>query len=223
MILLFPFLVPKGPPSGGLDEITLILTAVLVFILKFLKSIGISVVCFGSSSVVSLAFVYLELTNAHTLNKRNIHRTEDERFELDLVIEVNSATIRVLENVQKKMSRMSTEELAKFHLDDHLGGTSQTIHQRAIHRIYGDKSGEIIQGMKKNPSVAVPIVLKRLKVKEEEWREAQKVGRSLFFNLPVTDILVSLSRPSTSSGGNRTRSIISSPWTTKPSTSSPTT
>ncbi|XP_023036789.1 paired amphipathic helix protein Sin3a isoform X1 [Drosophila willistoni] len=105
---------------------------------------------------------------------RNIHRTEDERFELDLVIEVNSATIRVLENVQKKMSRMSSEELAKFHLDDHLGGTSQTIHQRAIHRIYGDKSGEIIQGMKKSPSVAVPIVLKRLKVKEEEWRDAQK-------------------------------------------------
>ncbi|XP_017959431.1 uncharacterized protein LOC108653455 isoform X2 [Drosophila navojoa] len=105
---------------------------------------------------------------------RNIHRTEDERFELDLVIEVNSTTIRVLENVQKKMSRMSPEELAKFHLDDHLGGTSQTIHQRAIHRIYGDKSGEIIQGLKKNPSVAVPIVLKRLKVKEEEWRDAQK-------------------------------------------------
>ncbi|SPP74224.1 uncharacterized protein LOC117588541 isoform X1 [Drosophila guanche] len=105
---------------------------------------------------------------------RNIHRTEDERFELDLVIEVNSATIQVLEGVQKKMSRMSSEELAKFHLDDTLGGTSQTIHQRAIHRIYGDKSGEIIQGMKKNPSVAVPIILKRLKVKEEEWRDAQK-------------------------------------------------
>jgi len=121
-------------------------------------------------------FRLFQLTNAHALNKRNIHRTEDERFELDLVIEVNSATIRVLENLQKKMSRMSTEELSKFHLDDHLGGTSQTIHQRAIHRIYGDKSGEIITGMKKNPFVAVPIVLKRLKVKEEEWREAQKVS-----------------------------------------------
>ncbi|EDV37338.1 uncharacterized protein Dana_GF11469, isoform A [Drosophila ananassae] len=114
------------------------------------------------------------VTSRKTQFEETIYRTEDERFELDLVIEVNSATIRVLENVQKKMSRMSTEELAKFHLDDHLGGTSQTIHQRAIHRIYGDKSGEIIQGMKKNPSVAVPIVLKRLKVKEEEWREAQK-------------------------------------------------
>ncbi|XP_043644839.1 uncharacterized protein LOC122614338 isoform X2 [Drosophila teissieri] len=114
------------------------------------------------------------VTSRKTQFEETIYRTEDERFELDLVIEVNSATIRVLENVQKKMSRMSTEELSKFHLDDHLGGTSQTIHQRAIHRIYGDKSGEIIQGMKKNPFVAVPIVLKRLKVKEEEWREAQK-------------------------------------------------
>ncbi|XP_017476361.1 PREDICTED: uncharacterized protein LOC108366452 isoform X1 [Rhagoletis zephyria] len=105
---------------------------------------------------------------------RNIHRTEDERFELDVVIETNSATIRVLEGVQKKMSRMSPEDLGRFYLDDYLGGTSQTIHQRAIHRIYGDKAGEIIQGLKKNPSVAVPIVLKRLKVKEEEWRDAQK-------------------------------------------------
>lgn len=99
------------------------------------------------------------------------------------MIEVNSATIRVLENVQKKMSRMSPEELAKYQLDDHLGGTSQTIHQRAIHRIYGDKSSEIIQGMKKNPSVAVPIVLKRLKVKEEEWRDAQKVSGVLQIKL----------------------------------------
>jgi histone deacetylase complex regulatory component SIN3 len=29
--------------------------------------------------------------------------------------------------------------------------------------------------LKKNPVVAVPVVLRRLKAKEEEWREAQKV------------------------------------------------
>jgi len=28
-------------------------------------------------------------------------------------------------------------------------------------RIYGDKSSDIIEGLKKNPSVAVPVVLKR--------------------------------------------------------------
>lgn len=127
------------------------------------------------------------------------------------MIEVNSATIRVLENVQKKMSRMSPEELAKYQLDDHLGGTSQTIHQRAIHRIYGDKSSEIIQGMKKNPSVAVPIVLKRLKVKEEEWRDAQKVSEGVLQIKLVLFILTFLSsshRASTSIGASRTRNII---------------
>lgn len=42
-------------------------------------------------------------------------------------------------------------------------------------RIYGDKAQDIIDGLKKNPVVAVPVVLRRLKAKEEEWREAQKV------------------------------------------------
>ncbi|XP_055919847.1 paired amphipathic helix protein Sin3a isoform X2 [Eupeodes corollae] len=114
------------------------------------------------------------VTSRKTQFEEIIYRTEDERFELDVVIETNSATIRVLEGVQKKLSRMTQEEVQRYHLDDYLGGSSQTIHQRAIHRIYGDKAGEIIQGLKKNPGVAVPIVLKRLKVKEEEWREAQK-------------------------------------------------
>lgn len=103
-----------------------------------------------------------------------IYRCEDERFELDVVIETNSATIRVLEGVQKKMSKMTSDEISRFKLDDFLGGTSQTIHQRALRRIYADKAPDIIEGLKKNPSVAVPVVLRRLKAKEEEWREAQK-------------------------------------------------
>lgn len=41
-------------------------------------------------------------------------------------------------------------------------------------RIYGDKSPEVIDGLKKTPNVAIPLVLKRLKAKDEEWRTAQK-------------------------------------------------
>lgn len=41
-------------------------------------------------------------------------------------------------------------------------------------RIYGDKAPDIIDGLKKTPAVAVPLVLKRLKAKEEEWRESQR-------------------------------------------------
>lgn len=48
-----------------------------------------------------------------------------------------------------------------------------------FNRIYGDKSQDIIDGLKKNPSIAIPMVLRRLKAKEEEWREAQKVSAML--------------------------------------------
>lgn len=116
----------------------------------------------------------LNLNFRKTQYEEFIYRCEDERFELDGVIETNASTIRVLEGVHKKMSRMSQEELQKFKLDDCLGGCSPTIHQRALKRIYGDKAADIIDGLKKNPVVAVPVVLRRLKSKEEEWREAQK-------------------------------------------------
>lgn len=114
------------------------------------------------------------VTSRKTQYEEIIYRCEDERFELDVVIETNSSTIRVLEGVHKKMTRMSQEELTKFRLDDCLGGTSPTIHQRALRRVYGDKVHDIIQGLKNYPHMAVQIVLKRLKAKDEEWREAQK-------------------------------------------------
>ena len=114
------------------------------------------------------------VTSKKTQYEEYISKCEDERYELDVVIETNLATIRVLEAVDKKLSRLSPDERSKHRLDDNLGGTSATIHQRAIRRIYGDKAAEIIDGLKKNPVVAVPIVLRRLKNKEEEWREAQK-------------------------------------------------
>ncbi|XP_050558448.1 paired amphipathic helix protein Sin3b isoform X2 [Spodoptera frugiperda] len=114
------------------------------------------------------------VTSRKTQYEEYIYRCEDERFELDVVIETNASTIRVLEGVQKKLARMTTEDAAKYRLDDCLGGHSPTIHQRALRRIYGDKAVDIIAGLKKNPVVAVPVVLRRLKAKEDEWREAQK-------------------------------------------------
>uniref|UniRef100_A0A8D3CRQ2 Paired amphipathic helix protein Sin3a n=1 Tax=Scophthalmus maximus TaxID=52904 RepID=A0A8D3CRQ2_SCOMX len=114
------------------------------------------------------------VSSKKTQYEEHIYRCEDERFELDVVLETNLATIRVLETVQRKLSRMSAEEQAKFRLDNTLGGSSEVVHRKAIQRIYGDKAPDVIDGLKKNPAVSVPIVLKRLKTKEEEWREAQR-------------------------------------------------
>ncbi|XP_022658802.1 paired amphipathic helix protein Sin3a-like [Varroa jacobsoni] len=120
------------------------------------------------------------VSSKKTQFEEHIYRCEDERFELDIVIEANLATIRVLETVQRRINRMGPEERSKFRLDENLGGTSATIHQRAIRRIYGDKAGDLIEGLRKNPVVAVGIVLKRLKSKEEEWREAQKAFNNVW-------------------------------------------
>lgn len=91
-----------------------------------------------------------------------------------VAIETNASTIRVVEGVAKKLSRMNPDEVSRYRLNDCLGGSSPVLHQRALKRIYGDKAPDIIEGLKRNPGVAVPVVLKRLKLKEEEWREAQK-------------------------------------------------
>ena len=78
-----------------------------------------------------------------------------------MVLETNLATIRVLESVQKKLTRLSPEDQDRFRLDDCLGGTSEVIQRRAVYRIYGDKAPEIIEGLKRSPITAVPVVLKR--------------------------------------------------------------
>jgi paired amphipathic helix protein Sin3a len=114
------------------------------------------------------------MSSRKTQFEEQVFRCEDERFELDVVLETNLSTIRVFEALQRKMEQMSQEELNEFHLDDCLGGTSKIIHRKAIHRIYGDRGSDIIEGLKRNPSVAIPIVLRRLKAKQEEWLEAQR-------------------------------------------------
>uniref|UniRef100_A0A3Q4HP34 Paired amphipathic helix protein Sin3b n=1 Tax=Neolamprologus brichardi TaxID=32507 RepID=A0A3Q4HP34_NEOBR len=114
------------------------------------------------------------VSSKKTPYEEQLHRCEDERFEDVLFLNTNLATIRVLESVQKKLSRLSPEDQDRFRLDDCLGGTSEVIQRRAVYRIYGDKAPEIIEGLKRSPATAVPVVLKRLKAKEEEWREAQQ-------------------------------------------------
>ncbi|CAF4528545.1 unnamed protein product [Rotaria socialis] len=106
--------------------------------------------------------------------EEHMYKIEDERFELDIVMEVNLSAIRSLESVQLHMNSLTTEQLNNFQLDDQLGGQSTFTQRQAVQRIYGERASEIIDGLKRNPRVAVPIVLKRLKSKDEEWRESKK-------------------------------------------------
>ncbi|CAG9530857.1 unnamed protein product [Cercopithifilaria johnstoni] len=104
-----------------------------------------------------------------------VFRTEDERYELDIVIEVNKTALEVLEMVQRKMSRMKNEELNSFCLGPSLGGSSDSIMLRALQRIYGDHTLKMLEGAMKNPQVMIPRLIERMRQKDVEWRKNQEI------------------------------------------------
>ncbi|WRT65870.1 uncharacterized protein IL334_002821 [Kwoniella shivajii] len=104
-----------------------------------------------------------------------LHKSEEERHEYDYHIEANLRTIALLEPLNNKIQIMDPEERANFNLKAGLGGQSKSIYQRIIKKVYGKELGpDIIRALHDNPVVALPIVLDRLKAKDEEWKKAQR-------------------------------------------------
>jgi len=105
-----------------------------------------------------------------------LHRSEEERHEYDFHIDAIVRTISHLESINNtKIMSLPPEERATFKLKANLGGGWKAIYQRVIKKIYGREAGlEVIQAMQETPALAIPVVLQRLKQKEEEWKRAQR-------------------------------------------------
>ncbi|KAL0570127.1 hypothetical protein V5O48_011832 [Marasmius crinis-equi] len=114
---------------------------------------------------------------AHKKNvyEEALHRSEEERHEYDFHIEAIARTIAILEPINNKISLLSPEEKSGFKLKPNLGGSAKAIHHRVVKKIYGrEAGGEVIQAMQDAPAFAIPVVLARLKQKEEEWKRGQR-------------------------------------------------
>jgi len=72
-------------------------------------------------------------------------------IQLDMKIEIGTATIRILEPLLEKIWSMSPEQSAKFKLSDEL----EPLHLRSIGRLYGKHGSEIIEELKNNPVASV--------------------------------------------------------------------
>lgn len=66
-----------------------------------------------------------------------MYRTEDERFEVDILIEVNAAAISALELVRRKIDAMKPDDAQKLKLDNNYGCNSPTLMGRAVKKLYG--------------------------------------------------------------------------------------
>jgi paired amphipathic helix protein Sin3a len=113
-----------------------------------------------------------------------LFKCEDERFEIDMVIDSNLCAIKLLEPIAEELASLRTLETTSHHVDKNNGGLKFSlqlekrnfgqIHLNAISRIYGENGPEILELLRKNPAGTVPVVLRRLKQKDYEWRRARQ-------------------------------------------------
>lgn len=104
-----------------------------------------------------------------------LHKSEEERHEYHVHLEAMTRTIAILEPLNERIEGMTAEERSLYKLPPGLGGPSKGIYTRIIKKVYGRDSGvEILQALQDCPGVAVPVVLARLKQKDDEWRRAHR-------------------------------------------------
>ncbi|KAG7367429.1 paired amphipathic helix repeat-containing protein [Nitzschia inconspicua] len=125
--------------------------------------------------------------------EETLFRCEDERFEIDMAIDSNLCTLAVLEPFAEELAVLSANELQiQVDIDSDpkpaaeqngLGGKLiqytfdpkilGVIHRNSIVRIYGEQGTEMLELLKNNPSVAIPIVVRRLRQKDKEWQRVR--------------------------------------------------
>ncbi|WOK93445.1 paired amphipathic helix protein Sin3-like 4 isoform X2 [Canna indica] len=96
--------------------------------------------------------------------EESLFRCEDDRFELDMLLEsVNATTKRVEELLEIMQDPVKSEN--PIRIEDHL----TSLNLRCIERLYGDHGLDVMDVLRKNASLALPVILTRLKQKQEEW------------------------------------------------------
>ena len=110
--------------------------------------------------------------------EENLFKVEDERFEVDMAIERNVMAMRLVEPIADEVSQLRTSEekdgqpigRMRYKLRSRQLNCGQV---NAIARLYGDSGDEVLQHLIRNPIAVLPIVYRRLRQKDVEWRKAK--------------------------------------------------
>ncbi|KAM0367289.1 hypothetical protein ACHAPZ_003609 [Fusarium culmorum] len=113
---------------------------------------------------------------AHRKNQfeEGLHRIEEERHDYDFNIEANLKCIQLLEPIAQQMLAMTGQERETFHMPAALAGQSTSIFKRICKKIYGERGIDVVNDMFTHPFDVVPVLLARMKQKDEEWRFSQR-------------------------------------------------
>lgn len=96
--------------------------------------------------------------------EESLFHCEDDRYELDMLLESVKAARRSVEELLEKINN-NTIKTSSIHIEDHI----TALNLRCIERVYGDHGLDVMDILRKNPPLALEVILHRLKQKQEEW------------------------------------------------------
>ncbi|KAL1355191.1 paired amphipathic helix protein Sin3-like 4 isoform X4 [Arachis hypogaea] len=97
--------------------------------------------------------------------EESLFRCEDDRFELDMLLESVNATTKRVEELLEKVNNNIIKGDSPIRIEEHL----TALNLRCIERLYGDHGLDVMDVLRKNASLALPVILTRLKQKQDEW------------------------------------------------------
>ncbi|KAK9071711.1 hypothetical protein SSX86_008140 [Deinandra increscens subsp. villosa] len=101
--------------------------------------------------------------------EESLFRCEDDRFELDMLLESVNSTIKRAEELLNRINDCSIGSEGPIRIEDHF----TALNLRCIERLYGDHGLEVTDSLRKNPPVSLPVILIRLTQKHEEWTKCR--------------------------------------------------
>ncbi|XP_054823950.1 paired amphipathic helix protein Sin3-like 4 isoform X2 [Prosopis cineraria] len=97
--------------------------------------------------------------------EESLFRCEDDRFELDMLLESVNVTTKRVEELLEKINNNIIKAESPIRIEEHL----TALNLRCIERLYGDHGLDVMEVLRKNAPLALPVILTRLKQKQEEW------------------------------------------------------
>ncbi|KAL8511207.1 hypothetical protein ACS0TY_017869 [Phlomoides rotata] len=113
------------------------------------------------------------------LYEESLFRCEDDRFELDILLESVKATAKRVEELIDSMNVRAIKTESSFRIEDHLTGiavycavelmSTSSAFSPPQYLICGAYGLDVMDALRKNAPLALPVILNRLKQKQGEW------------------------------------------------------
>ncbi|XP_051132564.1 paired amphipathic helix protein Sin3-like 3 isoform X2 [Andrographis paniculata] len=101
--------------------------------------------------------------------EESLFRCEDDRFELDMLLESANTTVKRVEELLNSIDNHTIKLDDSFHIEDHL----TALDLRCIEHLYGDHGVDVLEVLRKSATFSLPVVLSRLKQKQVEWAKCR--------------------------------------------------